>query len=259
MSYTYKQPRRTAMRYDKKPKPSSRLLGFLCYAIPFLLINGCIFYLVTAKPKIEVTVGDSNDYITSPVTIKIKSLLPTKGIVASMDSQELELEKTGRKEYVATVQKNGVLEITVTNFNTMFATDFEQISSLDDNPPTINSDSIESGILTIVMEDSQSGIDYDSLFATGSTGASQKPLTIDKTTSTATFKMDPLGLTVTVKDMAGHQVQSTYTSPVEVESNENSKTESSKNSGSKTSSKSTSTKSSSKSTTNITIVDTKKS
>lgn len=233
MSYTYKQPRRTAMRYDKSPKSSNRFFAFLCYAIPFLLINGCIFFLVTAKPKIEVTVGDSNDYITSPVTIKIKSWLPIKGIVASMDSEELELEKTSRKEYLATVQKNGVLEITVTNFNTMYATDFEQISSLDDNPPAISSDSIEEGILTLVLDDSQSGIDYDALVATSTTGANQKPLTIDKTTSTVTFKMDPLGLTVTIKDMAGHEVQSTYTSPVEVESNETSKTKNTKASGNK--------------------------
>lgn len=222
MSYTYKQPRRTALHHDRNLKPSNRFVGFLCYAIPFLLVNGCIFYLATAKPKVEVTVGDSDDYITSPITIKVKSLLPTKEISASMDSQDLALEKNSRREYTAVVQKNGVLEITVTNFNTMYTTDFEQISGLDDNPPVIISSTIESDILTIVMEDSQSGIDFDSLFATSSAGVSQKPLTIDKTNYTATFSMDPLGLTVTVKDMAGHQVQDTYTSPVEVERNEDS-------------------------------------
>lgn len=256
MSYTYKQPRRAGIQSGRPYQSGNKLLTFLVYLVPFVLINGCIFYLATAKPKLDVTLGDSNDYITSVTTIKIKSLLPTTSLTASMDSEDIELEKVSRKEYTATVKKNGVLEISAKNFNGMITTDFEQISNLDDNPPSISSNEIESGILTIVMEDTQSGIDYDSIYATDSTGANLKPLSLDKTNQSATFKMDPAGLTVFVKDAAGHQVQANYTSVVE-EAEEKKTTEKSsteKNSSTKnTSSKNTTTKTSTKNQTSSTL------
>lgn len=214
MSYTYQQ-RRSGTRSGRSPKSRNPFITFLFYLIPFVLFNGCILFLVISKPKLAVTVGDSHDYVTSVATIKVKSLIPTTSLSASMDSEEIVLEKSGRKEYTATIMKNGILEITAKSINGTFTTEFEQISSLDDNPPSITNNVIESGILTITMEDSQSGIDYDSLTATDSAGSSQKPLSIDKSNATATFKMDSAGLNILVKDLAGHLVQMHYTSTVE--------------------------------------------
>ena len=97
--------------------PGIRLLLF--YILPFLVINGLIFFLVTAKPKYELTVGETHDYQTTDITFSITSHMPLKTVTITMDSQPLDLVKTGNKTYQATISKNGILEIYMENFNGM--------------------------------------------------------------------------------------------------------------------------------------------
>lgn len=75
--------------------PGIRLLLF--YILPFLVINGLIFFLVTAKPKYELTVGETHDYQTTDITFSITSHMPLKTVTITMDSQPLDLVKTGNK------------------------------------------------------------------------------------------------------------------------------------------------------------------
>lgn len=194
---------------NSRSKKSARLASpglktiLLFYVLPYLLINGLIFYLVTVKPKYTVSVGETTDYTTTSMSLTIKSILPTRNLSVSLNGEPLELESTGKKSYTAPITVNGTIEVYLESFNGMAVSTYEHVNILDDDPPTIEVASIEDGILTITLSDSQSGIDFTSLHAINSTGAIVQPLSVDKLNYTATFQTDPAGMTLYVTDMSG--------------------------------------------------------
>ena len=93
----------------------------------------------------------------------------------------------------------------------MQAQDIEHIAVLDDTPPSFDEESvvIENGTLTITIEDSISGINYDSLYATDA-GTKILPDSYDKENGEVTFKLEEGSLTVYVEDMAGNPNQASF-------------------------------------------------
>lgn len=202
--YTY-QHSRTKQRTRTSGTDWKTLLLF--YILPFVVVNGIIFYLVTAKPKYEVTVGETHDYMTTTMTFKIQSFLPTKNLSIAINGEQLELEKTGKKTYTATITQNGTIEISLENFNGMSTVSFEHVNILDDGLPAITSYEIEDGVVTLSLADSQSGIDFSSIHALDSDGVMVLPQSIDKPNGTVSLPMDPDGLTLFVSDMSGNTLE----------------------------------------------------
>lgn len=186
------------------------LHNLLFYILPFIVINGLIFFLVTTKPECELIIGEDHDYLSTEIKINIKSFLPTKDLAVTLDSEPVELVKGKKNSYTATITKNGALEISVKSVNGMAASSYEYIGILDDNPPAVSSSAIEDNMLTFTLEDSQSGVNFDSIYATDSLGITVYPASVDKNTGTVTFPMDEDGLTVFISDMSGNQGQTTF-------------------------------------------------
>lgn len=73
----------------------------------------------------------------------------------------------------------------------------DTIQALDDMAPTIQEDYVmENGILTITAEDSQSGINFDAVYATDEDEKTVKPSHINKESGEITFPMDTQTLVV---------------------------------------------------------------
>lgn len=198
--------------YRHENKKNEKLNLLLFYILPFIVFNGILFFLVTSRPNFDIEVGDTTDYQTTVVTISQKSLLPVTEMTTSMDGEALELQKVGSRQYAVSIHKNGALEVTMKNFNGMQRTVYEHINILDDAPPTVNDSSVEEGILTVTFEDSQSGLDYDSIYAVNSMNEDLYPIAVDKVTNSATFAMDPDGLVVHASDLSGNEMQATFKS-----------------------------------------------
>ena len=193
------------------------LVILLYYILPFVIVNGIIFFAVTARPKCTVTVGETNDYLSTQVTVKIDSWFPTKSISVTMAGEEIELEKVKGRTYKTTVYKNGSLQIKVENVNGMSLSQFAHVDMLDDMPPTIEQSDVEEGIITITFSDSQSGINLDSIYALDSADNRVEPLSLDRNTATAVFVGDSAGLYIFAEDKAGNVVKGTFTSHKEDE------------------------------------------
>lgn len=206
-NYTYS---RSYSRNGYKNSTDDWLHILLFYVLPFVVVNGLIFFFVTAIPKCTLTIGDNHDYISADIEFTLKSVLPTKNLTVTLDSEPIELTKKGKKTYTATLQKNGLLEISVSSLNGMSTTVYEPVSVLDDIPPSVEEYSIEEGILTFQIIDTQSGIDYNSIYATDSQGLTVLPTSINKQTGSITFLMDTQGLTVHSKDMTGNESQTVF-------------------------------------------------
>lgn len=212
--YTYSSvPSGSRSRRSSRNSPGSGP-GFkeilLFYVLPFVVINGLIFFFVTVKPKYTVSVGETTDYTSTSMSLSIKSILPTKNLSVMLNGEPLELEQTGRKDYTAAVTQNGVIEVYLESFNGMAVSTYEHVNILDDDPPTVEAYSIEDGILNITLSDSQSGIDYSSIYAINSEGVTILPQSVDKLNSAVSFASDPNGLTLFVSDMSGHVTEQPF-------------------------------------------------
>ena len=189
----------------------------LYWVLPFLVINLLIFTLVTATPKVEVQVAETNDYKTTTVTFSVKSMLPVKSVTALWEYAEpLELTQDG-KTYTAQVTKNGNISFDVTSLNGMSTRIYENIDILDSTPPQVNPDDCEVSPdkLTIKITDSQSGVNFDSVYATDPQGRKITPSSIDKETGTVEFAMYLGALEVYAEDMVGNPMQANFSTTVD--------------------------------------------
>ena len=218
MEYYQKSAYRSNKKY--KQKSSGGLPDLLLfYILPFIVFNSILFYCVASSPKINLEIQDTKDYLSTQASMTIESWFPTKSISFNMDGEELEPVKDKRRTYSVPITRNGVLEVTVVNLNGMSSTVFKHVNVLDDIPPSFENATLEDGILTLRVTDSQSLVNSDAIYAVDSAGIQRAPLsveriedTIDNTTAySITFEMDLNGLHVYVQDKAGNEAQKTFT------------------------------------------------
>ena len=87
-----------------KDNPILRNLVF--FVLPFAVINIILFVLITASPKIELTLGETTDYKTVGVSFKVKSILPVKDVTVTLESQPLETERSSAPIHPGTTVTN---------------------------------------------------------------------------------------------------------------------------------------------------------
>lgn len=202
----------------KKPRVSNEFLHtLLFFVLPYLVINGIIFALVTATPKITITIDKTNDYQSVDARVKIHSLLPLKETTLKLDSDDLSFVRDG-SIYTAQITRNGSFSVDATSVNGMRDFKFCDISVLDDAPPTIDESSchIEEGVLTFSVSDTQSGVNWSLLYASTPDGNTRiVPRKINKTTGTVSIPMDVDTLELHVTDMVGNERTATVTATTE--------------------------------------------
>lgn len=196
--------------YRQKSGRSDFMTVLLFYVLPFLVVNSLIFVLVTAKPRAQVTINDSSDYITTDMELKIQSLLPIKSMELALDGTPVETVKIGPKTYSAKLTNNGMLEVKLTSLNWMKTILYEQVNVLDDTPPTVKDNVIEDGVLSFRLEDTQSGVDYSSIYASDDENPEILPLSIDRSTGLITFELKRDNLSITAKDLIGNELHVTF-------------------------------------------------
>ena len=201
----------------KKNKVSSEFLHtLLFFVLPYLVINGIIFALVTATPKITIEIDKTDDYQSVNANVKIHSLLPLKETIIKLDSEAIPYSKDG-STYTALITRNGSFSVDATAANGMRDFKFTDVSILDDTPPFIDEASchIEEGVLTFDAYDTQSGMNWAQVYATAPDGTRIVPKKINKSTGTVSVPMDVDTLELHVVDMVGNKRTATVTATTE--------------------------------------------
>ena len=213
----------TRSHRNKKKNPYTRtswkdnpvLRNLIFFVLPFLVINGLIFFFAVYTPKVELDIGDTTDYKSVDVTVRIHSLLPLKNSSITLDSAPLEMERDGQT-YTATLTANGVVEVTAESINGMSRTVFEHVMVLDDTAPTVDEDyTLNSNFLTITVSDSLSGVNYDELYGRDEDGERVEPTSIDQETGTVVFPMSGNTITVHIEDFVGNAAEPSYSIRIE--------------------------------------------
>ncbi len=215
-NYTDRRTSRYAAHNTQiKPKPAathSGLFRFLAgFLIPYVLINGLVLLFVIQAPTIKASEPDTKDYQNAEVSFKVSSLIPLKSVTATIEGQEVALEKDG-STYKCTLTNNGNLTVTAVAINNMTKSSHIQINLLDEANPVIDEDSVVlgAGYLEFEVSDTQSGVDWDSIYAVDSLGNNLKPTDVNKTTGRITFSMAADSITVYVSDLAKNQAQANF-------------------------------------------------
>ncbi len=202
--------RRSAMHRRSSFLHSDLVQILLFYILPFIVINLIIFFLATAKPKYELSVAPTDDYRTTTVTFTIQSRMPLKEVDVLYNSEPLDLVKLGKKNYQATLTENGILDVYMKNFNGMSVSSYELVDILDDTCPELTYYDVEDGKLSVVVNDTQSGIDFSSIHGVSSTGEIIEPESIDKTTGAVIFDLPEDGITLSISDLSGNEYQPSF-------------------------------------------------
>ncbi len=145
---------------------SNKYVRFLLFwVLPYIVINAIIFILVCSTPKAEITVGDTDDYVSANVTFTVKSLLPVSELEVTLESSPVEYTKNG-STYTCKITQNGTFAVRTSSINGMTNTSFTDISILDDTAPSVSESSaaVSDGLLTFSISDTQSGVDFSSIY-----------------------------------------------------------------------------------------------
>lgn len=188
---------------------SNRFVRFLLFfLLPYLVINGLLFVLLTSSPKIDVSVADTKDYMSTEVNFTVKNLLPLKSLNVTLEGEPVEYEKSGSK-YTMEVRRNGTLYVEAVSMNGMPASVYADISMLDDTAPSIDEDGcyLEEGNIVFKISDSQSGVNFEAIYGESETGERVEPVSIDKETGTVIIPMLGDTMTIYYEDMVGNTRQ----------------------------------------------------
>ncbi len=175
----------------KRSVLSNKYIKFLLFfLLPYLVINGIILMLVCSSPHISVEVGDTNDYMTAEVEFTVRSLLPLKDLKVTLESEPIEVEKS-RSSYKCTVNQNGTFTIEATSINGMLRSSYTDINILDDTAPSIDESSINisNGDLIFTISDTQSGVNFDSIYGIVNETETVYPSEIDKSLGFVTMPL----------------------------------------------------------------------
>lgn len=168
-------------RVKSSPLTNKYVRVLLFWVLPYFVINGLIFLFVCASPRINIEVKDTNNYVTSEVKFTVKSFMPIKDLEVSLESSPIEYVKSG-STYTCTANQNGTFAVKATSLNGMQKTVFADVSTLDDTAPSVEEDSasISKGILTFNIYDTQSGVNYDSIYGIVDGDEKITPFEVDK-------------------------------------------------------------------------------
>ncbi len=212
------------VRVKQSRFPKKLLRFFLFWLLPWAVINGIVFFLVTAKPELTLHVSDTNDYRSCEVELTVKSLLPVKELEVSLNSEPLTLTQSG-KTWRGEVTHNGSVVALVTSVNGMRSQQYTDISILDDELPAIDEESCSfdsaTDLVSFTLSDSQSGIDFDSVYGQYPDGRTVKPESVNKETGLVVMPIrDADSIEIFFSDLAGNTRTASFSVTTVVVENE---------------------------------------
>lgn len=195
------------VRVKSSPLSNKYIRVLLFFVLPYLVINGIILLLVCSTPRISVDVKDTDDYLTCEVDFTVKSLLPIKELTVTLESEEIPYEKNG-SSYSCIADKNGTFSVEAKSINGMSRSSFTDVSMLDDTAPSVDEDSISysRGVLSFNISDTQSGVNYDSIYGIINGEEELRPSDYDKELGLVTMNIPTMADSIELhfEDMVGN-------------------------------------------------------
>ena len=155
-------------------------------------------------PRYEVTKTDMGDRKLPVYSVDVKSLLPVRSVVASMDGRPLPVYEEDRKHYTIEPTRNGKLEVTVGLFNHQQKSHIVEVTTVDAEGPKLTGSSTDGKTVTLKVEDEGIGVDYEGVYAHDGSGTLIKPVSYDKDKGEVVFAYPKEKIDVYIPDNIGN-------------------------------------------------------
>lgn len=166
-----------------------------------------------AVPTInDVTLFDKDKYIPSPgvIVVNIDKGDSVKEVYAksSKGDKHMAIEKAGNAYHIS-VPTNGDYTIYAVGNNKKIAEEDFTVTTIDGTLPRISKYSNTRDDLIITLDDSGSGVDFDSIYGKTATGTKVYPKIIKKDQKQVIFQMPKNNFSIYIYDLAGNQSKNT--------------------------------------------------
>lgn len=130
-----------------------------------LIILTLLLPLLVFKPGITAERIEVSDKASSTATYQtsISGIIPVNRVTATLDGMQIPVHKNDGKEYTLEVSENGELVITAHAINGQVVSRKYEVNFLDTDKPEYLSSRTDGSYIYILVQDTFSGIDYDSI------------------------------------------------------------------------------------------------
>lgn len=177
------------------------------WLLGILIALFCMMPLLFVNPKLSLD-SQANDIVGKPsYRLTVSSLIPISRITATINGMNTPVYETGDNTYTIEPTQNGELNITVVLKNHQSSSLSYQVSGVDTTVPTLLSSSYKNGKLVLYLSDTQSGIDYNSIYAVSPAGNKLYPDSTNETDNYITFDCKETSLNIFIPDKTGNTLQ----------------------------------------------------
>ncbi len=194
-------PLKTLISYSRYRKER---FSFQKGLLVIILLLFCLLPFLFLSPDIRMEADTALPSYLPSYRISVDSLLPIRSVYAEVDGQRLLVTAAENHSYTVEPRTNGTLSVTVTLVNNQYRTVTTEISSIDVTAPTCTSYIQENGVVTLTLDDADSGVDYTGITALDADGSAVFPLSVNEADRTAIFSAPSETLDVYVPDRAGN-------------------------------------------------------
>lgn len=194
-------PLKTLISYSRYRRER---FSFQKVLLVIILLLFCLLPFLFLSPKIQLEAETEVPAYLPSYQITVDSLLPIRSVYAEVDGQRLLVTAAENHSYTIEPRANGTLSVTVTLVTNQYQTVTTEISSIDVTAPTCTSYTQGDGVVTLTLEDTDSGVDYGNITALDTDGSAVSPLSVNEAEQTAIFAAPSEALEVYVPDLAGN-------------------------------------------------------
>ena len=162
--------------------------------IPFMFI----------PPRYEMTKTEAGDRKLPVYAVDVKSVLPVRSVVASLNGRPLPVYEEDRKHYTIEPTRNGKLEVTVGLFNHQESSQSVDVTTVDAEGPKLTGSSTDGKTVTLKVNDEGIRVDFEGVYALDRSGKLIKPVSCDKDSGEVVFAYPKEKIDVYIPDNIGN-------------------------------------------------------
>ncbi|MBR6281977.1 MAG: hypothetical protein IKR14_05685 [Lachnospiraceae bacterium] len=139
--------------------------------------------------------------------VNVSNLIRVKSVVAQIDNQMMPVTQDSRSLFDIKPTTNGEMDVCVTYFNNTARQQKLTVTEVDREAPQVTESHLRSGVVTLVVDDAGSGVDYDNVSIMTLTGE-RLSITTNITEDQESFSFDYPGgnIDIVIPDMAGNRL-----------------------------------------------------
>lgn len=199
--------------FEKNTVPLEVLLSYANYrkekytlqktAIIFVLVLFMLLPLLFVTAEILIAVNFEKDNSNPQYKVTVAPFIPVDSISVKMNGRTVPIYEVNSHEFIISPTDSGEMSVTVTLFNKQTSTDTISVVDVDSTPPSLVSVDTEGEDVSVLVEDTGTGIDVSGITATNEEG---EPVSWKFEESSGMIILDyPSSVvTVSVPDMRGN-------------------------------------------------------